>query len=369
MRTNAYLATAICTLLAHGSAKADIDFTGFASITAGKVLSGDGVPHYDVPPTFLADYPIVSAYSEDLSFKQESLFGLQVKATLSDGLSATAQIVSRGADSFDTTFEWAYLSYEVNDNWTIQAGKKRLPLFYYSDFYDVGFAYVWLRPPADTYTWQVFNYNGINALYSGNVGDWSISSNFYTGKEESENNRLLSQFFFIEPTTEIWKDIFGAVFNASNDWLELRFTAMTYTNERFRSGVQQTWGGKTERDGTFLGMAINATWGDTFLLTEINQLELDDDGELDSLMVSIGHNFGTFTPYLSYSKLDQTGDYLDGSPISDGEDHDTTSVGIRYDFHPSAAFKVQYDVVNDNSYEYAVAGDSKALTFGIDLVF
>ena len=31
-----------------------------------------------------------------------------------------------------------YLSYEVNDNWTIQAGKKRLPLFYYSDFYDVG---------------------------------------------------------------------------------------------------------------------------------------------------------------------------------------------------------------------------------------
>ena len=43
------------------SASAEINLSGFASINAGKVLSGSGVPQFDVPPTFLADYPIVSS--------------------------------------------------------------------------------------------------------------------------------------------------------------------------------------------------------------------------------------------------------------------------------------------------------------------
>ena len=64
---------------------------------------------------------------------------------LGEGLSVTGQIVARGVNDFDANFEWAYISYEINDNWTVQAGKKRLPLFYYSDFFDVGYAYVWMR--------------------------------------------------------------------------------------------------------------------------------------------------------------------------------------------------------------------------------
>ncbi|QTH64280.1 porin [Psychrosphaera ytuae] len=361
--------TMACVLLTSANVLADVKFTGFASINAGKVLSGDGVPQYDVPPTFLADYPIVSTYSEEWSFREESLFGIQISADLTEKLTLTGQIVSRGADDFKAKIEWAFLSYEINDNWTFQAGKKRLPLFYYSDFYDVGFAYTWMRPPADTYTWQVFNYNGANVMYTGNLGDWSLSTNVYMGSEESTDNRLLSQFFFLEPTTEIWKDIFGAVANVSNEWLEIRLTGMTYTNERTRSGIPVTWGGKEERDGTFLGLAVNVTYDNAFLLTELNQLELDDDGTLDSLMVSVGYNFDGFIPFIAYSELEQTGNYLDGSVIPDGENHNTFSVGFRYDFHASAAFKMQYDKVEDNSFEYAVAGDSSALTFGVDLVF
>jgi hypothetical protein len=136
---------------------AEINITGFASINAGKVLSGSGVPQYVVEPTFLADYPLVSTYDEDIDFAPESLIGLQFSADLLDGLSVTAQLVSRGANDFKAKFEWAYVSYELNENWTIQAGRKRLPLFYYSDFFDVGYAYTWIRPPADNYTWQIFN--------------------------------------------------------------------------------------------------------------------------------------------------------------------------------------------------------------------
>ena len=353
------LATAVAFVVCSGQSKADINFSGFASINAGKVLSGEGVPHYGIEPTFLADYPIVSAYDEEWSFKPESLFGLQVSANLADGLSVTAQIVSRGADDFSSKLEWAYVSYEVNDNWTIQAGKKRLPLFYYSDFYDVGYAYVWMRPPADTYTWQVFNYNGINALYTGELGDWSVSGNIYLGSEDSKDNRLLSQFFFSEPTREQWKDILGGVINLSNDWLEVRLTHMRYTNERYRSGVPEVWNGSTERDGRFYGLAVNADWGNLFVLTELNRLDLD--GNLDTGMVSVGYRIDNITPYIGYSRFKED--------INDGENHNTSFLGLRWDFHDSAAFKIQYDDVEDNSYDLAVAGDSRSSSVGVDMVF
>jgi hypothetical protein len=349
------LLLAICSSMAC----AEINFTGFASINAGKVLSGTGVPHYDVPPTFLADYPLVSAYTESLDFKPETLFGLQLNADLMEGLSATAQIVARGANDFDTKFEWAYISYEVNDNWTIQAGKKRLPLFYYSDFFDVGYAYTWMRPPADNYTWQIFNYNGINALYSGTVGDWSISGNLYTGKEDDPHNKLLGDFFFFEETREIWKDIYGGVFQANKDWFDVRVTYMTYKNERYRDGVQVLFDGNTERSGKFYGISFNADFGNIFVLTELNRLDLG--GDLDTRMITVGYRFNTLTPFVSYSEFEED--------ATDGENHDTTSVGLRWDFHAAAAFKIQYDRVKDNSFDLAVAGDSRALTVGVDLVF
>lgn len=66
-------------------------------------------------------------------------------------------------------------------------------------------------------------------------------------------------------------------------------------------------------------------------------------------------------PYISYS------DFNDGEG---GEVHHTSSAGIRWDFHPSAAFKIQYDDVKDDGGPgMKVAGDSKSISLGIDLVF
>jgi len=350
----------ICLFFISTTTFADIQFSGFASINAGKVLSGTGVPHYDVEPTFLADYPLVSAYGEEVDFKPETLMGIQIKSDLTEGLSVTAQIVARGANDFDATFEWLYASYEVNDSWTIQAGKKRLPLFYYSDFFDVGYAYVWMRPPADNYTWQIFNYTGVNALYTGEVGDWSISGNIYGGEEDDPNNKLLGDFFFFETTREVWTNIIGGVFQMSKDWFELRVTHMMFDNERFRSGERVLFSGKMQQESKFYGVAANFDFGELFILTEVNRLDTED--VFDTRMISAGYRMDTITPFIAYSEF-ETDD------VVDGENHDTTSIGLRWDFHDSAAFKIQYDKVKDNSFELAVAGDSKSLTIGIDVVF
>lgn len=343
-------------------ASAEVKISGFATVAGGRVLSGSGVEDFGLPPTFLATYPQVGVYEEEWSFKPDSRIGLQISADLMDRLSVTGQVVSRGADDFDASFEWAYLSYQLNDTWTLQAGKKRLPLYYYSDFFDVGYAYLWLRPPADNYTWQIFNYTGINALFNTQLGSWDVSGNIYTGREDDRNNKLLSQFFGSDPVREIWADIIGGVVSFNRDWLDIRLTYMTYVNQRYvsQNGVEQRvlWDGKDERRGKFGGLSVNADWNNIVVLTEFNRLDLDGEN-FDTYMVSAGYRLNNVTPYISYADFD-----------SSGEKHNTTSVGFRYDFHSSAALKVQYDDVKDKGTDgLQVAGDSRALTFGIDLVF
>ncbi len=352
------LVTAIAACVS-GLVKAEVDVSGFASVVGGKVLSGSGVPGF-VGPTFLATYPTVGVYEEEWSFKPDSKFGLQFTADLTEGLSATAQLVGRGADDFDAGFEWAYLSYELNDHWTLQAGKKRLPLYYYSDFFDVSYAYMWIRPPADNYTWQIFNYTGVNAQFNYQVSDWTVSGNIYTGSEDDGDNKLLSEYFFKQPVREVWENIIGGVLSLNRDWLDLRFTYMTYENRRFQSEKPRIWSNGTDtRRGKFMGFSANIDYNNWVLLSEINRLNLEGQ-DLDTYLVSAGYRIGQWTPYVVYSDFDSV-----------GEVHDTTSVGVRWDFHSSAAFKVQYDKVDDlfDAENPGVAGDSKAITFGIDLVF
>ncbi len=352
------LAAALTVTTLCNFAQAEVKISGFASVVGGKVLSGTGVPEFGLEPTFLANYPIVGYYDEDWSFKPDSKYGLQISADLLDGLTATAQLVGRGADSFNAEFEWAYLSYALNDHWTLQAGKKRLPLYYYSDFFDVSYAYLWIRPAADNYTWQIINYNGVNAQFNYQLSDWTVSGNIYTGREDDSENKLLSEFFGNEPVREIWKNIIGGVLSLNRDWLDLRFTYMTYQNERYRNGEPVTWEGDDSRRGKFMGMSANVDYNNWVLLTEFNRLTLDG-GDFDTYLLSGGYRIGAWTPFVSYADFD-----------SEGEKHNTTSIGARWDFHSSAAFKIQYDDVSDDGINGGqVAGDSKAITFGIDLVF
>ncbi|NRD74979.1 porin [Shewanella sp. VB17] len=352
----------LSSLLLTTSALAEINISGFASVVGGQVLEGSGIAEYGLDPTFLADYPSVGAYNEDkISFNPDTLLGLQFSADLLDGLSATMQLVARGVDNFEADFEWAYLSYNMSESWTIQAGKKRLPLYYYSDFFDVGYAYPWIRPPADNYTWQISNYTGISALYNYQLGDWSMSGQFYYGEEDSEPNKLLSEFFFGEKTREIWKDIAGIVLQFNRDWLDIRATHMQYGNERYRSDVQVIWNdGTNTRKGKFYGLSVNIEYDNVIILTELNRLTIEGTDN-DTYLVTFGYRFDDLMPYVSYSDFD------DGEG---GEVHNTSSLGIRWDFHPSAALKIQYDDIEDNGGpDLKVAGDSTSLTVGIDVVF
>ena len=141
--------------LATGSAQAaDIRIDGFASVVYGQTLNKDEGSFQD------------AKYDSEANYQADSLYGIQFRADISEGLSATAQILGKGAEDYDAKIAWAYFTYQLNDSFTVKAGRQRLPYFLYSDFLDVGYAYHWIAPPSEVYELGGFdNIDGVNLEY------------------------------------------------------------------------------------------------------------------------------------------------------------------------------------------------------------
>ena len=330
---------------------ADSQVSGFVSAVAGKVTSGD---------EFLADYPKAGVYDNDWSMSPDTSIGIQLTSDLNQNFEFTIQAVSNGATDYSVDLDWAYISYQINSELSFQAGRKRLPLYNYSDFYDLGYAYYWIRPPADNYTWQINNYNGVSLIYQPQLGEWDTLINVYFGREDSNDNELLG-LLLSASVDETWKNMFGVVAELSKDWLDLRFTLMQGQLDRSINGFETA----SDLKQKFSGISVNFYLNELSILSEFNQYERSaSDINVDTGMLSFGYQIGEITPHITQSQFKQKQNLSGGD-----EDHATTSVGLRWDINNTTALKIQYDKVKDKGINVPVLGDSEAISFGIDIVF
>lgn len=90
------------------------------------------------------------------TFKRDSVAGLQVDAKFTDYLGATVQVVGEPASSNDARYQanvaWAFLSWRPTNDWLFRVGKQRIPLYLYSQTYNVGVTYDFVRPPIEMYS-------------------------------------------------------------------------------------------------------------------------------------------------------------------------------------------------------------------------
>ncbi|HBX38191.1 MAG TPA: hypothetical protein DEG76_13265 [Pseudohongiella sp.] len=377
-------ATVVASVIS-ATAFADVTINGFASINAGATTdSNDRLYGYD----------------NNIELKNESLFAIQLQSDLGDKLSVTGQLLGRGADDFDVDFEWAFLSYELNDQTRISAGRLRTPFFKYSDFLDVGYAYDWIRPPQSVYGLGFANIEGVSVYRTGQLGDLDSSLQFVLGNYDSE-----TEFSGTEIEAQI-DSIVGATWELSSGALSGRVAYLVGETSFATAPVQLapgvTLGGLfgtleqfglsalvsdlaiQEDDSSFLGFGLTYDSADWIIVSEFTNIKVDNSfiAEQDSYYLSVGRRFGSLTPYVSYEKDDnaaQTDAYAGYqstlpaqlfAPVkalvdSQEADNDTWNVGFRYDFHPSAAFKAQF-TDQDNQ----LTGDRRSLiSVGIDLVF
>jgi hypothetical protein len=344
-------------------------FSGFLSIDGGEVLSGSfhgpmpNNPAYSCP-CYLADWTSTGMYSTGFSFKPETRAGVQADIKFNDQFSFTAQVTDR-ADDTSPQLQWAFLTYDFMPNWELTVGRKRIPLYYYSNFQDVGIAYPWVTPPPELYGWEVTNYNGVSLRYNVKVLGFRTTSSVFTGTET-----VLDDRYYLSGSTDninaSWKNIWGADTEWTKDWLTMRLVYLLAN----ASTDDITIGARSEARVHSYGIAINADFDDWFVLSEFTA----DDRSYNTnyyvnapaLSVGAGYRFGAWTPFLNYGWYYENTNGLDQYPTP--ARYKRTSLTLRYDLNPTTAFKLQWD-----NYEEAaisnLTGNSKVLRIAFDKTF
>ena len=164
----------MCTAsIAH--AGLDIRWNGFGTI-AGGVIDDDAVNNAEAFPHNL--------YEESAKYDIDSRFALQGVVLLDDHWSVSAQAVAPAFDDYNPKLEWGYLSYEANEQFTLRFGRMRRPIYNLSDYFQVSYAYPWIRPPLEVYSRDLAIYdsvNGINGRYQLPLGNWDFATEVYLG--------------------------------------------------------------------------------------------------------------------------------------------------------------------------------------------
>lgn len=379
------LTLALLGCLSANAAHADVAINGFASIKGGMTTGNDEQLY---------------GYDNDFNLKNESLFALQLKADLGEKLSVTGQLIGRGSKDFDVGFEWAFVTYELAENMLVNAGRLRTPFYKYSDFKDVGYAYDWLRVPQGVYGLGFDNIEGVSFYRTAQLG--SLESTLQLVAGAYDGSAVISG---LEVDAEI-KNIVGITWEVASGNLSARVAYLTgkvtidaqsaSLGENFTVGnlfgTLNTLGlanlvGDIDiqnEKGSFLGLGLTYDNGDWIAVSEITKVKVNNSfiSDQNNYYVSLGKRFNSVTPYVSYEVEDNNSKDAIFEPFqsalppqllvpvqglvrSQERSAKTWNIGARYDFHPSAAFKVQYSSEkNDTS-------DSRAglIAVGVDLVF
>lgn len=343
-----------------GNAQAEIAFNGFASIVGGVTTSSDDRLY---------------GYDDSFDFSQDSLLALQASSDLGEGLSVTAQILARGENDWDPDFEWAYIAYDATDNLRILAGRQRVPFYMYSDFLDVSYAYPWITPPEGVYSVAFDTFDGLGAVYSTSLGSFDASLHMIYGGNNSEI------YVSGEDVKPDFNDLAGLALTLTRDWLTLR---AGYVQTEMNIAVQASipliegWTAAGFPDvaddiavskdtGSFLELGFQIDYENMLVIGEFTQLNLDGTTlpNQDSYYVLAGYRFDNMLVHVTYGGNDDKRDRItDGVPVvpallpllvptnglTDSQTSETNYVtlGLRWDFHDSAALKFEYTSYSDD---------------------
>ncbi len=357
--------------------ESNFKLSGYVSVVGGKVLNGKLDDNYIANkgpttingvqcPCYVADWSNAGVYGEHLSLAQESRVGLQGTYTFTPQASFTGHVVSRGSNA-KPDLAWAFGSYKLDGNWEVQLGRKRIPLYYYSDFQDIGVAYPWITPPPEIYGWEATNYNGASLRYNRDLGDSQLTTSVFTGQEKNKKS-LYQKLYYPAGNTEVqWNNILGADLEISRGPLTLRAVAMGADVKTRNPHVDNPIDDKAVLK-TY-GLAANLDLDRWFILSEFARLSRDhtESGykvSAPAQTVGVGMRLGKWTPFLSYSRYTES--TTDSTQYVPGSYHHASAT-LRYDVASGTAVKVQLDRQVDSTDNFG--GHIRLLRVSYDHVF
>jgi len=171
-----------CQANASETSNEKVEFSGFTTI--GAIYSDSD--HHGYRKSVVSDDAV---YSGEIDFKQHSLLGLQVDWSISSSIAAVYQGVLRDLPepSLDRFTTLAFLSYEVNTNWTFRVGRTAPDLFLLTEYRDVDFSYIWATAPNEVYGIVPYrSIDGIDITYNQRALGGVFKAKLFTGASDAE---------------------------------------------------------------------------------------------------------------------------------------------------------------------------------------
>jgi hypothetical protein len=388
-----------------------------ASCAAGAAHAEDGFPPVTV--SGFGTLALTRSNTDDAQFARsnqekgattsaksgvDSSFGVQASSKFNQWLSVTAQgLVRKDAiDSYGAELSLAFAQLNVNDELSIRAGRIAAPIYYISEYRNVGYASTMIRPPVEMYVQvPVNNLDGIDAIYRTSYGDTNITGQASFGKSDflgvSGSQLKLKRFTNLAITAENGPFTLRLQRASANVTLDnspdLALVAGGLAALGFPAQSKQV----TIKDSkaTFSSLGLGVDWNNYVAQAEYGRRTSVSAAISDSTSwyTLFGYRIGKFLPFVSHASTKQDSPRtLAGLPsggpaqlqalvgaansIAKGPIQTSSSIGVRWDFHKSAAFKAQLDRYSpkDGTGTFINAkpgfkGPVTVLAAGVDFVF
>ncbi len=362
--------------LVTSSHASDVNINGFLSAHAGTNLESNANTY---------------GYDDSIRYRPDTLAGIQITARTNSKMSATIQLVGRAKDEFEINAEWAFIEYKIDNNWSVQGGRIRIPWFAQSDYLDVKQTYHWTRAPQGVYSAPFNSFEGLKIRYQFEMSNWHSNLALTAGNYQNSNYVLSGST--LAPTLFDGKSWYSIAWNLTNETTRLfasvHSVQFTLEPENVVAGLQEIsdagYGDVADDiavvDKQSYIIALGYFFDDSKYLLHGEWSLFDLDGYFSdqySQYISAGKYFGDWLIHLTYEKDKNKPHNSLANPIPNDnpikntaldllaaqkKENEVYSIGLKYDLDISTAFKVQY------SYDKTNGQIGKVLTLGIDYVF
>lgn len=369
-RTIALAVIAACATSAHAEdapASSSVRFSGFGTLGAVRTNTG------------LADYgdPLQGGNAgKGVNLGVDSKLGVQVDASLNSMFSATGQVLSKlnAQGNWDPKVEWAFIKAKLGSGFEVRLGRVGTPWYMVSDFREVNYANLWLRPPMDVYGQVPFSWlDGVDVSYQGDFSGTNLRAQVFVGDTKRDlgplGNLKGRNFFGFNllaeygPFTLRAGHAQGKIDLTSNPGLNQLFGGLRLAGQAPGLGALVTLADKLcvdDKDGSFSGVGLSFDWKNIVGSAEFGKRRSDSlFADTTSWYSTVGYRMGQWTPYLTVSRTRQDSETSSSvvpsaipalAPLAAGVNavladtgQKTIAIGGRWDVYENIAIKAQFD--------------------------
>jgi hypothetical protein len=382
----ALLSSASLALPAFADDAPRISVTGFGTVALTRSDTDEG--EYIRPNQ-------AAGVKKSLRTGVDSNFGIQGSAQLTDRLSLVAQgLVSKNAtDAYGAELTWAFLKYKLSDEWSVRVGRTTPPTYLISDFRNVGYANLMIRPPSDMYRQvTVGSIDGVDLIFQRSIGDTTVTAQLNTGRgKRTVPNGAYVDF---DRMTTLHLLAENGPFTFRYGHTDARFSfrdaapLIALLNGLRSAGQNAVADALTpyDRHGKFDSLGFGLDYRQVVLQAEYAKKKINTRAVPDTTAwyVQAGYRYQQLTPYYMHSSaMQDVPRSFPGLPAASPANsatrtpqQRTDAIGVRWDFAKSAAFKFQVDRIKpvDGAGAFIksaakIAGPVNVYAFGVDFVF